>query len=58
MADRSSRMDRSLDEIAAEMNSSGDDGMFGRYYEGRELAGATHSKDQRASQRYSPYSAR
>lgn len=49
-------MDRSLDEIAAEMNSSGDEGMFGRYYEGKELTGATHSRDHRPSQRYSPYS--
>lgn len=57
MAERSDvrgRMDKSLDEIAAEMHSSSRE-FFGRDYEARELAMDSH-RDHHPSHRYSPYS--
>ena len=49
------RMDRSLDEIAAEMHSDQHE-VFGRGYEHRELGRMTHR--ERESRRYEPYSSR
>ena len=49
------RMDRSLDEIAAEMHSQQQQ-MFGRGYEGREFERVPHR--ERDSKRYEPYSSR
>jgi len=49
------RMDRSLDEIAAEMHSQQQQ-MFGRGYEGREFERVPHR--ERDSKRYEPYSTR
>ena len=51
------RMDRSLDEIAAEMNTRGSNSApFGQDYEERDYIGAPIKGSSSSSRRYAPYS--
>ena len=50
-------MDRSLDEIAAEMNTRGSNSVpFGQDYEERDYIGAPIRGNSTSSRRYAPYS--